>query len=216
MAVENVRVDKVSAKSIGFLADTHCKEQDGSDLPQEVFDAFRDRGVDLIVHIGHYGHPGLLNRLTKAAPTCAVVTSLDKKAVEALKGEERDRVAGFSRVIEAGGVRIGVIFDLSGKGFGTKPEDPPLELKGRPLADILTEKFGGPVDVVAYANTHIDRVTYAQGVLMFNPGSPNLPGGDRKGGLGTVAVLRIEDGLTTLDIVDLERQRRMKAGGSGA
>ncbi len=209
----DVRFDKVDSTVIGFLADTHVNESDGSDLPEEVLDAFQERGVGLIVHVGHYGHPGLLNRLAAAAPTMAVTTSLDQTVVAKLEGDEAARVAGFARVIESGGVRIGVTFDLSGNGFATKPDDPPLVLAGRPLKDLLNEKFGADVDVVAYANTHIDRVAYCQGVLMFNTGSPNLPGGDRKGGLGTVAVLRTEDGISTIEIVDLERQRRMKAEG---
>lgn len=68
---------------------------------------------------------------------------------------------------------------------------------------MLEEKFGGPVDVVAYANTHVDRVSSLQGVLLVNPGSPNLPAGQRKGGPGTVAVLDVADGLATVEIIDL-------------
>ncbi len=44
-------------------------------------------------------------------------------------------------------------------------------------------------------------------MLFVNPGSPNLPAGSRKGGLGSVAVLRIADGLVDVDMVDLERMR---------
>jgi predicted phosphodiesterase len=155
------------------------------------------------VHIGHYGSIGLLDRLARSAPVLATTTTLDSRmSAEAIATTHAGVVGGMARVIEAGPIRIGVTFDLS------KPEDPPLVLEGRPLADHLAERFGGPVDVVAYANTHIDRVTYAQGVLMVNPGSPNIPGGDRKGGLGTVAVLSIQDGLTTVEIVDLEREKR--------
>jgi predicted phosphodiesterase len=175
-----------------------------------VFDAFQDRGVELIVHIGHYGHPGLLNRLDALAPTIALSTSLDEKAVSALQGKEAARVSGMRRVLEAGGLRIGLEFDFSGNGFKTNPDDPPIRLDGRRLSEVLIEKFGAHVDVVAYANQHVDHVCYAEGVLMFNPGSPNLPGGDRKGGLGTVAVLRIDGGIAELEIVDLERQRRMQ------
>lgn len=208
----DVRVDRIGATVIGFLADTHVKQDDGGDLPPEVAEAFEARGVQLIVHIGHYGKAGLLTRLAQSAPVLATTTALDNRlSAEALTTTHKDQVAGEARVLEAGPLRIGVTFDLSGKGFDTQPDDPPIVLDGRPLAEILGQKFGGQVDVVAYANTHIDRVTYAQGVLMFNPGSPNLPGGDRKGGLGTIAVLNIDGGLARLEIVDLERVRRTKA-----
>jgi predicted phosphodiesterase len=138
----------------------------------------------------------------------AVTTTLDDRSIGGLPADEAERISGYRRVIEAGGVRIGVEFDLSGSGFGTKEDDPPLALNGRRLPDVLTEKFGAPVDVVAYANQHIDYVWHSQGVLMFNPGSPNLPGGARKGGLGTVAVLSVQDGLARLEIVDLEREKQ--------
>jgi predicted phosphodiesterase len=73
------------------------------------------------------------------------------------------------------------------------------------LDDLMREKFGGPVDVIAHANTHIDQVCSYQGTLLINPGSPNLPAGARKGGLGTVALLDLQNGLATVEIVDLHR-----------
>ena len=104
--------------------------------------------------------------------------------------------------------RIGVVFDLGGRGFDIKPADPPITLDGRSLRDALMEKFGAPVDVVVSANTHIDRISWLQGVLLVNPGSPNLHSARPKGSLGTVAVLTIDDGLVDAAIVDLERPRR--------
>jgi putative phosphoesterase len=209
MDVGQVPVDTVDARRIGFLSDTHVQKDDASDLPGEVLDAFRARGVDLIVHCGHYGNPSIFDRLREVAPVLAVKTDLDERlSGERLAREHPQRVAGFTRVIEAGGVRIGVIFDLSGKGFDIKPDGPPIDLHAAPLAGVLREKFGRPVDVVAYANTHIDRVSSYQGVLLVNPGSPNLPGGPRKGGLGTVAVLDVLDGLATVEIIDLRALTR--------
>jgi predicted phosphodiesterase len=204
--VNEVRFDRVAANVIGLLADTHC--QTPADLPAEVFQAFRDRGAGLIVHIGHYGTTALLDRLAEVAPVMATTTMLDQDAVSSLGGAQAERVAGYRRVIESGGVCIGIEFDLSGKAFATTPEDPPLTPDGRAARDVLAEKFGRPVQVVASANTHVDRVSWLDGVLLVNPGSPNLPGGDRSGGLGTVAILRIDNSLVDVEIVDLERVRR--------
>jgi len=200
MTASTVRVDTIDARRIGFTSDTHVKE--AGDFPQQALDAFK--GVDLIVHCGHIGNPALLDRLAVVAPVYAVTTALDDRSSgERLARDHAEQVAGYSRVIEAGGVRIGVTFDLSGKGFEMKPEDPPLSLGDRPIADVLTEKFGAPVDVVVSANTHLDRVSVLDGVLLVNPGSPNLHAGRSKGQLGTVAILTVEDGLCDVAIIQL-------------
>lgn len=57
--------------SIGFLADTHSRKADGSDLPEAVERAFR--GVDLIVHLGDIGVKGILDRLGRIAPVLVPV-----------------------------------------------------------------------------------------------------------------------------------------------
>ena len=195
-----VRVDRLNARRIGFTSDTHVKEPE--DFPQAALDAFQD--VDLIVHCGHIGDPALLDRLGTVAPVFGVMTVLDERlSGDVLSSRYAEQVAGYTRVIEAGGVRIGVIFDLSGKGFDTRPEDPPIDPGDRPLADLLAERFGGPVDVVVSANTHIDRVSALQGVLFVNPGSPNLHARRAQGGPGTVAVLTVEHGRCDVEIVNL-------------
>jgi putative phosphoesterase len=204
MDAAQVRVDRLDVRRIGFLSDTHVQQDDAADLPAATLEAFKSRGVDLIVHCGHYGNPGIFNKLGEVAPVLAVQTDLDQRQNgERLATEYAEVVSGYTRVIEAGGVHVGVIFDLSGKGFDIKPDDLPIDLNGQPFAGVLKEKFGGPVDVVAYANTHIDRVSGLQGVMLLNPGSPNLPAGPRKGGPGTVAVLEVADGLATVEIIDL-------------
>ncbi|MBI2760591.1 MAG: hypothetical protein HYX51_04095 [Chloroflexi bacterium] len=137
-------------------------------------DAFK--GLDLIVHRGHYGSPALLDHLGTAAPVIATTSALDERmSGEALAGPYADRVGGYHRVIEAGGVAVVV----------------------------PREKFGRPVDVVVYANTHIDRVSSLQGVLLVNPGSPNLHTRRPKGELGAVAILTCTDGIADIEIVDL-------------
>ena len=199
-----VSVDIVKGHRIGFLADTHVQAEDASDLPQQVLDALH--GVDLIVHCGHYGNPAILDRLGTVAPVLALRTPLDERQSGArLDGEYAGRVGGTTRVLAVAGVHVGVIFDLSGKGFDIKPDDPPIALDGRSMAEALTATFGRPVDVVVHANTHIDRISYCQGVLLVNPGSPNLPAGPRKGGLGTLAILDVRGGFADVEIVDLRR-----------
>jgi predicted phosphodiesterase len=116
----------------------------------------------------------------------------------------RGRTAGRTRVIEAGGVRIGLVHDFSTGGIEVPLMDgQQLAFPDAPMAEILASKFGTAVDVVACANTHVESVVYRQGVLVVNPGSPNLPGGRRKGGLGTVAILAVTNDAAELEIIDL-------------
>jgi len=197
-------VPRVDARRIGFLSDTHTQAADGSDLPAELLTAFE--GVDLIVHLGHVGHPGALDRLEAIAPVLAVQTPLDDKLFGDRLADEaaRGRTAGRTRVIEAGGLRIGLVHDFNTGGVEVPLVDSRhLAFPDAPMTEILISKFGMPVDVVACANTHIEMVVYRQGVLVINPGSPNLPGGRRKGGLGTAAILVVESGAAELEIIDL-------------
>src|SRR4051812_2085928 len=61
----------LNARRIGLIADSHSDQDDGSDLPTEVFEALR--GVDLVIDLGHTGSPGrlcrgVLDRLEDIAP----------------------------------------------------------------------------------------------------------------------------------------------------
>jgi putative phosphoesterase len=203
----------VAARRIGLIGDDHNAQDDGSDLPGEVLTAFE--GVDLIVHLGHMGvrerlARGVLDRLEKVAPVLAVRDySTDQDGNAYITPADGDRVAGLTRVIEAGGVRIGAVHNLArppGQEIATPPGGLP-ELQGVPVADAVTEKFGGPVDVVAYASSHRPAALNAAGVLFVNPGSPTYPKGPGRtpgqGALGTVGILDVADGVACFEVVEL-------------
>src|SRR5215510_9734805 len=84
--------DRVRARRIGLVADTHSAKSDGSDLPQAVLDALRD--AELIVHLGDMGATGSLDRFATIAP---VIATRGGHAV----GSD-PRIASEARVIEAG------------------------------------------------------------------------------------------------------------------
>jgi predicted phosphodiesterase len=206
-------VTSVSARRIGVVGDDHNAQDDGADLPAEVLTALD--GVDLILHLGHMGFReilgrGVLDRLAAVAPVLAVRDySTDSDGNAFVTPAEGDRVAGLARVVEAGGVRIGAVHNL-GKAPGPEIVTPPgglPELAGVPVADAVAEKFGGPVDVVAYAGSHRAAVVLAGGVLFVNPGSPAYPKGPgRVAGqraLGTVGVLDVADGVTAFELLEL-------------
>ncbi len=203
----------VSARRIGLISDDHNSQPDGADLPAEVLQAFD--GVDLIIHVGHMGFReilarGVLDRLGKVAPVLAVRDySTDSDGNAFVTPAEGDRVAGLTRVVNAGGVRIGVVHNLAkppGPEIPTPPGGLP-DLTGVDVAKALTEKFGGPVDVVAYAGSHRAAAVGAQGVLFVNPGSPTYPKGPgRQTGkkvLGTVGILDLTGGAAAFETIEL-------------
>lgn len=206
-------VTAVTARRIGVIGDDHNERDDGADLPVEVFRAFQ--GVDLILHLGHMGSygvlgRGVLDRLAAVAPVLAVrdySTDADRNTyVTPAAGE---RVAGLARVIEAGGLRIGAVHNLArppGPEIATPPGGLP-DLAGVPVAAVLAEKFGGPVDVVAYAGSHRAAAVLAGGVLLVNPGSPTYPKGPGRiagrRALGTVGILNVADNVAAFEILEL-------------
>lgn len=206
-------VTPVSARRIGLIGDDHSSRDDGGDLPAEVLAAFD--GVDLILHLGHMGFRevlarGALDRLGTVAPVLAVRDYSTDSAGEAFvtPGDGR-RVAGLTRVVAAGGLRIGAVHNPArppGREIATPPGGLP-ELAGVPVAEVLVEKFGGPVDVVAYASSHRAAAILADGVLFVNPGSPTYPKGPGrvagKRALGTVGILDVADGVAAFEVIEL-------------
>jgi putative phosphoesterase len=178
--------DRVRARRIGLVADTHSAKSDGSDLPQAVLDALRD--AELIVHLGDMGATGSLDRFATIAP---VIATRGGHAV----GSD-PRIASEARIIEAGKISIGALFDLCALAPEVTIVGRKLELGGAPLAPILQRIFGRAVDVVAFAATHLSLVAEHEGVLFVNPGSPNLPAEDK----GTIAMLLLEGSAPRAEI----------------
>lgn len=209
-ATDNAAHDLVTtdARRIALISDTHFMAPDGSDVPRSLLDHLA--GVDLILHLGHISSAGALDRLEQVAPVLAVQTELDDKLMgEHMNAEtESGRTRGHTRVIEAGGVRLGLVHDFSAHGI----EAPLIEENGirrlslpdMPIADLLSSRFGSLVDVVACAATHDPFVLHRAGVLFVNPGSPNLPDGRRKGGRGAFVLLTIESGTVEVEVIDLD------------
>lgn len=192
---------------------TTTQKGDGSDLPAEVLPAFE--GADLIIHLGHMGvreelARGVLDRLEQVAPTLAVRDfSTNQDGNQFVTPADGSRVAGLTRVIEAGGLRVGAVHNPAQPPGPAIPSPPGgiAEPAGLDLAGVLTEKFGGPVDVVAYGGTHRAVAISAQGILFVNPGSPTYPRGPGRvagqRGLGTVGILDINDRVASFEVIEL-------------
>jgi putative phosphoesterase len=197
-----VPVDTIAAHRIGLIADNHSRRDDGSDLPQAALDALQ--GVDLILHCGDTGNVGTLDRLQTLAPVLAVPGG----HVDGGRGREDPRLAPTTRVVVVDGVRIGMIHEIGKHGIAVEgaPEGR-LAFPDVPINDILASKFGQPVEVVAFGGTHFDMVGQYQGVLLVNPGSPNLPAQRRTPDeLGTIAILEIRDQVIGVQVVRLRSE----------
>jgi putative phosphoesterase len=176
--------------NIGLLADTHCHAPGASDLPQAVLDAFR--GVDVVVHLGDMGDATVLDRLATVADVVATRGRDDPP--------EDPRIAASVRVIEAGGLVVGALFDLATAGLASVDGDR-LDFGDGFSPELLQRVFGRHVDVVAFGATHRDVVAFHRGVLLVNPGSPTLPARRRAGMSGTAAVLELGGGVALVEIV---------------
>ena len=186
-----------SAKRIGLISDTHSAGS-GRDLPEKVLATLS--GVDLILHCGDLECLGVLDYLESVAPVLAVRGYEDPR-------EHGDRLADATRVVYAGDVAIGMIHDIQWPGpkIATTGDGTGLVLPKDAAVDTLAAKFGQPVDVVLFGDTHEELVCHWDGVLMVNPGSPTYPGKrHRHGALGTVALLDISEGVPFARIIHLE------------
>jgi uncharacterized protein len=122
------------AREIGVISDTH-----GLVRP-EVLKAFQ--GVDLIIHAGDVGGPGVLEALRAVASVVAVRGNVDRgEWARGLKDTE---------VVEAGESRLYILHDVH-------------ELDLDPSADGF--------DVVISGHSHSPSKENHQGVLFLNPGS---------------------------------------------
>jgi putative phosphoesterase len=180
------------ALRIGLVADTHIP-QAAAELWPQVFAAFAD--CDAILHGGDIYEQRLLDLLGDVAPTFAA------------RGNGEERLGGWalddSRVhdtwiLDAGGVRIGIIHDL------TIPEVPP----GLTIANVSRRRFGidadidGKLDVIIYGDTHVQRIDVVDSTLCVNPGSPTYPR-NLEAQLGTIGFLTISTDVVVATLCQL-------------
>lgn len=181
---------------IGLISDTHSAGS-GWDLPTPILDALT--GCDLILHCGDLECIGVLDCLEQVAPVLAVRGYEDPR-------EPGERLADTTRVVDVSGLKIGMVHDIQWPAppIPTTPDGSGLVYPDDGLGDILARKFGEPVDVVAFGDTHEELVEWKDGVLFINPGSPTYPGRKHvRGSLGTIALLEIQNGEPTARIIDV-------------
>ena len=185
------------ATKIGVISDTHSAGS-GRDLPIKILEALS--GVDMILHCGDLECLGVLDYLEEVAPLLAVRGYEDPV-------EEGERLALTTRVVKVEGVSIGMIHDIQWPGpkIQTSPDGADLILPEANGREIMARKFKEPVDIVLYGDTHEEIVTYWDGIMIMNPGSPTYPGKRHKrGALGTLGILEIDGEDAAGRIVELD------------
>ncbi len=182
---------------IGIISDTHSAGS-GRDLPDQVLRALH--GVDLILHCGDLECLGVLDYLETVAPVLAVRGYEDPM-------ERGGRLAYATRVVRAGALSIGMIHDIQWPGpkVATTGDGTGLVLPEGEAAETLRKKFGQPVDVVLFGDTHEELICCWDGILLVNPGSTTYPGSRHpRGSLGTIGILEIDGEEATARIINLE------------
>ena len=120
--------------TLGVISDTHGL------LRPEAVEALR--GSDRILHAGDIGAPEILEVLAKIAPVTAVRGNVDTASWA--------RALPATEVVEAGGVSIYILHDLS-------------------QLDLKPEAAG--FRIIVYGHSHHPKIEEKNGVLYFNPGS---------------------------------------------
>jgi uncharacterized protein len=155
------------------MADTHAPRRWRS-CPPAVAEQLRR--ADLILHAGDVCTAAVLDELSEYAPVLAVIGNNDGPDVAAWG-------ATPTLQTDLDGLTVAMIHDS-----GPAP--------GRPRR--LRRRFPGAA-LVVYGHSHIPMDVSADGIRIFNPGSPT---DRRRQPRGTVGVLRIEAGrLVAADLV---------------
>jgi putative phosphoesterase len=164
---------------IGLVSDTHIPEA-RSTIFDEVYEAFR--GVDLILHAGDMHDIIVLDWLQAVAPVIGVRGNGDDGSSGRPVAPDDPRLA-HNQLIRAGGKSIGMTHAF--------PEFPYVGAMS--LEDAMERYWKGPVDIVVAGDTHVPHVTWRDGTLIVNSGSPTYPR-NLQTQLGTVGFLQIKDG----------------------
>jgi uncharacterized protein len=153
-----------------LVGDTHLPRV-GDALPEPLVRALA--GADLVLHAGDITEPFVLDLIAEHAPVEAVAGNND--------GPELTARLGSERVVEIGGLRIGLTHGHRGPGRTT-----PERARRRFAAT------DGRVDAIAFGHSHAPMIRRDDGLWLLNPGSPT----DRRRAPNfSYLRLEIEDGV---------------------
>ncbi|BBH23717.1 phosphoesterase [Paenibacillus baekrokdamisoli] len=148
------------------LSDTHMLRM-AKKLPERLILELKD--ADAIIHAGDWMEMSVWDMLQAYAPTDGVAGNNDGQAIIAK--------FGYRKVMQFGGVRIGVVH-----GHGSRGREGTETTAFHAFAR-------DEVDVIIFGHSHVPLLKRRDGILLFNPGSPT---DKRRQPLYSFGILRIE------------------------
>jgi uncharacterized protein len=158
---------------IAITSDTHLPSGQRA-LPARLVQECR--AADLIIHAGDFTDAAVLAQLELAGPVTAVYGNCDDDTLT--------RTLPARRIVEAGGVRIGVVHDSGGS-----------PRRGERLARQFPD-----CGIVVFGHSHQPLIERHGALLLINPGSPT---DRRRAPVCTMAVVRITDATVNAELIDL-------------
>ncbi|MFD3158133.1 metallophosphoesterase [Haloimpatiens sp. FM7330] len=134
---------------------------------------FKD--VDLIIHLGDNVRD--VEELSNHFK-CKIINVRGNCDFTSRVPSERIEIVNGKKILITHGDAYGVKYDLS-------------RLRYRALEE--------EIDIVLFGHTHCSMAEYIEGIWYINPGSPSLP----RNGQKSVAILKIENGMTDVSIVGI-------------
>ena len=182
---------------LGVIADTHIPDR-ARRLDPRVGEIFRQAGVEAILHAGDVSTAVVLQEISQIAPVHAVRGNRDWVALRHLP---------FAMRLSFGEIKVALShghgpwwkyllnrMDYILRGYRLELFEPHL----------LAEFFD--VDVIVFGHTHRPYNRWVDGRLLFNPGSPHCPEGEKN--TPSVGLLRITaGGGVSGEILSLETAR---------
>jgi uncharacterized protein len=161
---------------VAVISDTHLP-RGARRLPDACVE--RIAGADLLLHAGDFSTADVLRELEAIGPPVAGVHgNVDSAELRNLLPEER--------VVDAGGVRIGMVHDAG-------PRTGRLERMRR--------RFGERADLVVFGHSHLPLHEEApDGFQILNPGSPTER---RRAPRHTMGLIHVDGGLARCDLLHL-------------
>jgi putative phosphoesterase len=160
---------------IAIISDTHLP-RGARRIPDVCVDQLA--AADLILHAGDFVSGEVLEEIESLGPPLAgVFGNVDAETVR--------RRLPAERLVEAGGVKIGVVHDAG-------------PARGR--VERMRTRFGD-ADAVVYGHSHIPLLEQDDGFQLFNPGSPT---DRRRQPRHTMGLARVENARLYFELVPLD------------
>jgi putative phosphoesterase len=181
--------------TLGILADTHIPDRALSLHPQ-IIPIFRQARVRAILHAGDISSPAVLEELRQAAPVYAVRGNRDWFMLRKLPEVLFLEFCNIPIVLTHG---HGNLHEYLVDKYRYMKEGYRLERYQPRLRAAFPE-----ARVIVFGHTHFAVNEWADGQLLFNPGSPHFPGDVKKA--PSLGLLHFEDGgKVTSELAPLER-----------